>query len=387
MDQKLLHIIPPEEDDGGIDFIAILQHLWKGRKTVILCTCIFFVLGLVAAITMKRTYTVSTTLVPQMNARSSSFSSLAALAGFDLGTSSLNNSDLSPLVYPHVLKSASLQLDLLYTPYHFEKVDTAISFYNYQRDYNKPSVFLTNVKKYTIGLPRFLMGQLNKVNAPKDTTWQNISSEELSHKDGGMKPILLTEEEAIYAKMLASSMSLTVDKKEGYLTLAVKGSEPLQTAEMAIRVLELLQSEITKFRTEKAEHQLQYIQARYDEVKAEMELYQNQLAGIRDRSQQVLTTRSRIEQDRVQTKFAVASSTFAELAKQLEAAKMQVKRDTPTITVVQPITVPRNPSNSRARKLIVWTFLGIVLGCGIVLGKEYLPKLKELFKKKEERAL
>jgi len=29
--------------------------------------------------------------------------------------------------------------------------------------------------------------------------------------------------------------------------------------------------------------------------------------------------------------------------------------------------------------LIVWTFLGFVLGCGIVLLKGYLPKLKEMF--------
>ena len=58
---------------------------------------------------------------------------------------------------------------------------------------------------------------------------------------------------------------------------------------------------------------------------------------------------------------------------------MQVKRDTPTITVVQPITVPRSPSTSRSRTLLVWTFVGILLGCGIVLGKEYFPKIKESF--------
>ena len=96
------------------------------------------------------------------------------------------------------------------------------------------------------------------------------------------------------------------------------------------------------------------------------------------------TTRSKIEQERLQTKYTIANSVYAEMAKQLEQAKMQVKRDTPILAIIQPITVPSKPSNSRAKTLIVWTFLGGILGCGIVLGKSYLPKIKEVFKKPED---
>ena len=93
------------------------------------------------------------------------------------------------------------------------------------------------------------------------------------------------------------------------------------------------------------------------------------------------TSRARIERERLQSKYSVASSIYSEMAKQLEQAKMQVKRDTPVLTIIQPVTVPRQPSNSRAKTLIVWTFFGVVLGCGIVLGKSYLPKVKEMFAK------
>ena len=63
---------------------------------------------------------------------------------------------------------------------------------------------------------------------------------------------------------------------------------------------------------------------------------------------------------------------------------MKVKKDTPVLTVVQPVTVPTKPSNSRAKTLIIWIFLGGVIGCGIVLGKEYWPKVKEMFKTEEK---
>ena len=72
------------------------------------------------------------------------------------------------------------------------------------------------------------------------------------------------------------------------------------------------------------------------------------------------------------------------MAKQLEQAKMQVKKDMPIFAVIQPVTVPMEPDNSRAKTVIVWTFLGFVLGCGIVLGKDYWKKFKAFFKKEKE---
>ena len=137
---------------------------------------------------------------------------------------------------------------------------------------------------------------------------------------------------------------------------------------------------MTRFRVEKSQTELDYIQARYNEIKKEAEAYQDQLALVTDRSQNMTGTRDRIERDRIQAKYNVANSIYGEMAKQLEQAKMQVKKDTPVFTVIQPVTVPTQPSNIRSKTLIVWTFLGFVLGCGIVLAKGYLPKLMEQFK-------
>lgn len=366
----------PEEEEG-LDIIALVKSLWDGRKTIIICTCVFIVLGLFAALTMKRTYTVSSVMVPQVGSRSnSSLSSLASLAGFDIGATNLSSSELSPLVYPQIVNSVPYRLELLYTPLHFEKADTAVSIYTYAKEYAKPSV-MSKVMKYTIGLPFTILNALRK---------EKPESEALApaEGDGLPKPLVLTKDEDKLIKSIAHSVSLTVDKKEGYLTLTVIGSEPVMTAELALKAQQLLQTEVTRFRTEKAKQQLDYVQARYDEIKAETEAYQTQLATVRDRSKNMPTSRSLIEQERIQTKYTVSSSIYAEMAKQLEQVKMQVKRDTPVLAVIQPITVPRQPSNSRAKTLFVWTFFGVILGCGIVLGKEYLPKVKALFKKEEE---
>ena len=369
----------PQEEEEGIDIMALLKGLWDGRKTIIIVTAVFIVLGLVAALTMKRTYNVSTTMVPQMNSRSSSsLGSLAALAGIDL--SSMNNAggDLSPLVYPQIVNSVPFRRELIYTPLHYQKADTAVSMYTYFKEYTKPTVMGT-VLKYTIGLPGVIM---KAIRGEKPDMVLPASEGEA---DNEPKPVLLTKDEVKLMKVVAQNVNLSVDKKEGYLTLSVVGSEPIQTAELALKAQQLLQEEVTRFRTEKAQDNLDYIQARYDEIKKEAETYQAQLATVKDRSQNMATTRSRIEQERLQSKYNVANTIYGEMAKQLETAKMQVKRDTPVLTIIQPVTVPSQPANSRAKTLIVWTFLGGILGCGIVLGKSYLPKIKEMFAKAGEK--
>lgn len=382
MDQYEYYDTPQEEEEEeGFEILALLRSLWDGRRTVIIVTAICMLLGLVAALTMKRTYTVRTTMVPQMNSRSSSsLSSLASLAGFDLGNTNMSGGELSPLIYPQIVSSVPFRRELIYTPFHYEKIDTAVSMCTYYKEYYKPGL-MSYVLKYTIGLPGVVLKAIRKEKPDS----LSITSEEDNLAED--KPILLTKEEEKIMKMVAKNVTLNVDKKEGYLTLSVIGSEPIQTAELAMKAQTLLQEEITRFRTEKAQKNLDYIQARYNEIKAEAELYQSQLATIKDRSQQMTTTRSKIEQERIQNKFNVANSIYGEMAKQLEQAKMQVKRDTPVLTVIQPVTVPLKSSNSRSKTLIVWTFLGFILGLGVVIGKTLLPRIKEAFAKDEEEDL
>jgi len=380
--------MPQAEEEGGIDIMALVKQLWDGRKTVIIWTCAFMVLGLVAALTMKRSYAVSTVMVPQLNSsKNSSLSSLASLAGFDLGNVN-TGSELSPLIYPQIVSSVPFRMELMYTPLHYEKCDTAICMFDYSlSDYGKPGpvgAAFQAIGKYTIGLPGVILGAIRGKKEPI------VLPEGEGAASGGPKPLVITEDEENVLKTLGENVSLAVDKKEGYVTLNVKGSEPIQTAELAMKAQQLLQDEITRFRVEKSQSELEYIQARYDEIKAETESYQEQLARITDRQQSLTATRDRIERDRIQTKYNIASSIYSELAKQLEQGKMQVKKDTPVFTIVQPVSVPTKPANSRAKTLIIWTFFGGVLGCGIVLGKGYLPKIKEMFAKAddaEEKAL
>ncbi|MCR4816093.1 MAG: hypothetical protein K5842_02775 [Bacteroidales bacterium] len=364
----------PEQEEEGLDIKALIRSLWDGRKTIIITTVIFILLGLVSALTMKRTYSVKTVMVPQLgSSKNSGLGGLAALAGLDMGAGTTNG-ELSPLVYPQIVGSVPFRLELMHTPLHFEKCDTLISMFDYAKsDYAKPTA-LDMVKKYTIGLPRLLLGSFRKEEPDLVVPGSGDSA------DNSPKPVVVSKQEQGMLVAFGSIVMLDVDKKEGYITLTVNGSEPVQTAELAMKAQQLLQDEVTRFRIEKSQSELEYIQARYDEVKQEAERYQVMLASANDRAQYLATTTANVGKDRIQTKFNVSNAVYNELAKQLEQAKMQVKKDTPVFTIIEPVVIPLKPSNSRAKTLVVWTFLGVVLGCGIVFIKMYWPKVKEMFK-------
>lgn len=92
------------------------------------------------------------------------------------------------------------------------------------------------------------------------------------------------------------TIGLPVDKKEGYLTLSVSMPEPLVTAEMAQKAQSLLQRYIIAYKVEK----------------------------------------SQVELQKVQTRMTIANSVYQQLASQLEQAKIQVKKDIPVFTIVEP---------------------------------------------------
>lgn len=386
MDDNKTYTQPDEkEENEGLDIMAMVRSLWDGRKTIFITLGIFFVLGLVAAFSMKRTYSVQTIMVPQVgNTAKSGLGGLAALAGFDMGASSTNG-ELSPLLYPQIVSSVPFRLELMHTPLHYEKCDTMISMLDYAvSGYDKPSVF-SYILKYTIGLPGTIMSAFRSNDDPSEKMLLKAGKDNATdnNNNNGCKPVVLTLNEVKMMPAMAKVITLNVDKKEGYITLIVNGSEPVQTVELAIKAQQMLQDAITRFRIEKSQSDLEYIQARYDEAKEESDRLQVMLASATDKSQNVTTTSAKVGNARIQAKYNIANAVFLDLAKQLEQAKMKVKQDTPAFSVIQPITLPSQPANSRAKTLIIWIFLGVVVGCGIVIAKSYWPKVKGMFKKKE----
>jgi len=353
-------------NDDEIDLMALAKTFWNGRKTILTAILIAGAFGVFVALLSPKEYTATTSMVPQTGKSTNKLgglSSLAAMAGFNLDMASSGEA-LSPMIYPMIVQSVPFQLELMNTTFTFSEVNHPVSIYEYYTNISKPGI-LTTVSKYTLGLPGLL------ISAIKGKSKDVISTE----KNG---PISLTEKQESVRKILDAKVGLTVDAKQGFLTLNASFHEALLSAQVAEQARELLQKYITKFKIDKVADQMAFIEGRYTEKKKEFEKAQERLARFRDQNKNVSSALARTEEDRLQSEFTIAMNVYNELAKQLEQAKIQVKEETPVFSVLQPASVPHKKAKpNRPMILMIWIFLGGIAGTGMVFGKQYLADIRK----------
>jgi len=354
--------------DEDIDLISLAKILWNGRNILLISIAFFGALGIIIALLTPNTFTAKSILVPQLKTDAQSgLSGLAALAGINVGISQ-SSSEVSPLIYPLIIKSIPFQLDLINTPLKFKKKSSLITYLNFVSSVDSTFSLVSFLKKYTIGLPSVIKGIINGGRSDN----QSI--------DGGTKIIWLTNDQKYAVKSLDNVLVLTMNSKEGYVTLTATMHEPVPAAQMAQRAADLLQRYIIDFKIKKSKDDLDFIQERFNEKKIEFERAQENLAIRIDRNKNFTSGLSSVETDRMQTKYTLTLEVYQELAKQLEQAKIQVKKETPVFSVIEPVTIPSEKSRpNRFLILLIWIAIGALAGIAYVYTKSYLNVAKEIW--------
>ncbi len=360
----------PADQESSIDYKALALRLWAKRKYIIKVGTAFVVLGFLAALLQTPEYEASCTFVPLSSSSkvsSGSLSSLAALAGINLGDMSSGES-LSPLVYPQLLNNVELNKELMRVPLHYEDYDEPVSLYDLVTDpkYRKFSfgAVLLAVKKYTIGLPGVILkairGEQPDIVVPESETGE-----------GGKISAYTNDEYKVYKK-LSKMVFLTVEKKDGYLCLRTKSNEALVAAELCQGALNLMQKYIADFQQTQANDNLAYLQARSEETRAAYLAKQMELAQFMDSNRGEMTATSQTRRQQLSSEYDLAFALYTEVSKQLLQAELKVKNDTPVLSSVKPVGVPMKKSNSRSKTLMAWVFFGIIVSCGSVFGFDWL---------------
>ena len=366
MDQ-IQNNMPMLQEEQEIDLVALVKKMWLNKGLIIKLTAVFMVLGLLVALFSSKVYTTSCDIVPQTSkgSKGGGMSSLAALAGINLNDGQ-SGAELSPLVYQNIMNSTSFRKELMQTKIDFEKAGRPVSFYEYYTsgEFNKPTV-LSYIMKYTIGLPGVIMGAIRGEQPEPD----------YSSLGGASAIETISKDDFKAMSILESCISMTLDNKNGYLTITANMPEALAAAQLAQASVELLQKYITKFKIEKVQSNLDFVQERYNEAKGNFEDVQSRRAKFRDANHNSVKYAARVEQEKLDAEYTLAMNLYSELATQLEQAKINVKETTPILTVIRPVTVPYKKSKpQRAQILFVFTFLGFAAGAGLVLVSQTLAQ-------------
>ena len=355
--------LPQVFEDDSIDLIPLLKQIYQGRKFIILSAVVAAILGLVVALATPNTYTSGATFIPQTGGDSkpsSSLSGLASLAGINLGGMS-SGSDIPPTLYPQIISSVPYKLDLLDKT--IEVADSEVSLGEYLGDDSESSI-LGIVKKYTIGLPSTILSAL-----------RGSSSEGTSEEQGELYQI--SEDDRKLFETLNTKLILSLNEKEGFVTLEFSDEDKFVAAQVAERAKELLQERIIAFKNQSARELLDFTTKQYQENKTSYEALQDSIAIFKDQNLNISSSLYQNRLDRLERELNIASSVVEQLASQVEQAKLQVNKDTPVFTIIEPVTVPfERSAPKRSLIVVIWTFLGVVLSTGYILVKD---PAKEIF--------
>ena len=170
-----------------------------------------------------------------------------------------------------------------------------------------------------------------------------------------------------------------MDKKTGQATINVTMDNAVVAATVADTISKRLKDYITDYRTKKAREDLMSYQKMADESYQAYVKASKAYAYYQDHNRGLILHSVISEGTKLNNELQIATQVYQQMKAQAEMARSKVVEEKPVFAIIQPASIPLKPNNSRAKVLIIWTFLGFVIATAWVLyGKEYLGKGLEI---------
>ena len=349
------------DNTDEIDLIELLKKIYLEKKFILKISILASLFGVVYALLQPNEFTSSTTFIPQLSSGvktgGSSLSGLASLAGINIGSME-SSSEFPPTLYPQVVNGVPFRVELLSNEITLNNELVAV------KDYflvNKSSFnILGTIKKYTIGLPSLILGSFK--DQKEYTNESKIYS--ISKEDEGL------------FKILENNLSLSLNEKEGFITIAYTDANKNVAAQITQIAQNLLQEKIIEFKNKSSKEMLDFATKQYSDKKESYEKLQDERAIFVDKNINISSSLFQNKLSRIESEVNISESIVQQLASQVEQAKLQVNKDTPVFTTIKPVTIPfERSAPKRSLIVIVFAFLGLVLSIGYVLVKEPLSDI------------
>ena len=350
------------DNTDEIDLIELLKKIYLEKKFILKISILASLFGVIYALFQPNEYTSSTTFIPQLSSGvktgGSSLSGLASLAGINIGSME-SSSEFPPTLYPQVVNGVPFRVELLSNEITFNNELVAV------KDYlGKKSSFniLGTIKKYTIGLPSLI---LSSFKDQKEYTNES-------------KIYSITEEDKNLFQILENNLSLSINEKEGFITISFTDNNKNVAAQITQISQNLLQEKIIEFKNKSSKEMLDFAIKQYSDKKESYEKLQDERAVFVDKNINISSSLFQNKLSRLESEVNISESIVQQLASQVEQAKLQVNKDTPVFTTIKPVTIPfERSAPKRSLTVIIFAFMGLVFSSGFVLVKE---PVKEILK-------
>ena len=345
-----------KQNNVEVDFIELLKKIYKEKFKVLKFSLISALVGVLFSLIQTNEYTATTTFIPQLNSvmqtGNSSLSGIASIAGLNIGNTN-NSSELPPSLYPQVVEGVPFRLELLSSNIILNDTTLTVrDFFNMNKSIN----LFGYLKKYTLGLPSLLINSFKdevKINQTPNHNIYTISAEDI-----------------VLFDKFSKSFSLKVNDNEGFITISYIDSNKDVAAQMVQLAQNILQKIIIEFKNKSSKELFDFTIKQYNQKKLSFEKLQDERALFVDKNLNISSSLYQNKLSRIESELNISETVVQQLASQVEQARLQVNKDTPVFTTIQPVTIPFEKSSIRRSSIvIIFAFLGCFLCCLYIVMK------------------
>jgi hypothetical protein len=153
---------------------------------------------------------------------------------------------------------------------------------------------------------------------------------------------------------------IRIEVKDNTVSVFVKMPTPYLSAIVGKLVLERLLIYVSSLGTFKQKSDIEYLSQRLYEAEANYKLAQQKYAGYKDNSLGVIFESAQTNSQLLSNNLTIAFNVYNQLAVQYEQAKLELKKETPYFSILEPISIPSAPIEPSLIKFIIFT-IGIIV--------------------------
>ena len=277
------------------------------RTLVASCAVLLFLVVVVVTLLLPRTYTVTSSFTPQSERLASNLAGIAAQFGVPLPSA---DAGASPDFYVELLQSQRILGETIKTRYTF----------------------------------------------PSDTGQVSGTLVDIFEIEGETE----AEKQELALRRLRGLITADLDRPSGVVTFDVETDNAALSAQIAKRLLDLLNRFNLETRQSQASAERRFTEGRLAEAKEELLQAENQLQAFLEVNRDLGTSPLlRFRQDRLEREVSVRQAVVSALAQNFEQARIDEVRDIPVITVVEAPLAPALPDR---RMLLLKGVLALIAG-------------------------
>jgi hypothetical protein len=355
--------------------IAFAAARTSKKIVIVLLACIIVLFTLDYTISPIEFESKATVMVEQQS--STNNNSLSSLLGLNNNmASSSGNGDLGPGMYSELFKSQVFLNEIIQTKFPIsqdskDSVTLEQYFSNgenltFFQKIKNPSTFFSPSETEKES-KKTIKEQSQSIITNSDSAFiikKNINPELIFSNQ--IPPIVqIDEKKAAVIEIMKKRIRLELKDKN--VIVYTKMPTGFLSAIVDKMVLENLLNYITAFKTHKQLTQIEFLERRVIESEEKYKRAQQNFAGYKDNTLGIILQSAQTREQILNNELSIAFNIYNQFAVQFEQAKVDLKKETPYFSILEPITIPGAPIEPSISSYIIKYLALFVSGAFIIV--------------------